>query len=537
MPSPALVFKTADLPAEFEAIHQLNHHTFTTEIPQHQPQPDGRLVDRFHDSNLYLIAKRGDAVVGMLSVRFAPPFSLALKLPDLERHLPPDRRWCEPRLLAIAPEHRGGRILKGLLQLFLSTASAHGTDAAMISAAVNRLPFYQTLGFQPFGPLVGHDGAWFQPMFARREDFNLAMSRRGRFRAIQPSPSPPVSLLPGPVSLLPEVRSALALPPICHRSTAFSPLFNETRLRLRLLTSSPHVTLTSGPATLANDLVGAQLLLLDEPGMVLSNGEFGERLGDHARRLWLPHEHLRLPWGKPLEVPKLAALLDRHPEVRWLWTTHCETSTGHLTNLPALATLCSERGIRLAIDAVSSIGVVPLDLSSVWIASASSGKGLGAIAGLAIVFHQDHARPAPDRLACSLDLGTWADGDGIAATLPSPLISALHAALVHTNWHVRFASLRRYHSLLSERFAALNLPRAAPPDQSSPGIITLTLPPGCPALAVADQLESLGCLVYSRSHWLRSRNWLQFCLMGALTDDDLDRVLAILSDASLWRSA
>jgi hypothetical protein len=63
------------------------------------------------------------------------------------------------------------------------------------------------------------------------------------------------------------------------------------------------------------------------------------------------------------------------------------------------------------------------------------------------------------------------------------------------------------------------------------------LPPGCPALAVADQLESLGCLVYSRSHWLRSRNWLQFCLMGALTDDDIDRVLAILSDASLWRSA
>ena len=390
MPSPALVFKTADLTAEFEAIHQLNHRTFTSEIPQHEPRPDGRLVDRFHDSNLYLIAKRGDDVVGMLSVRFAPPFSLALKLPDLERHLPPDRQWCEPRLLAIAPEHRGGRILKGLLQLFLSTAAAHGTDAAMISAAVNRLPFYKALGFQPFGPLVGHDGAWFQPMFARNEDFNLAMSRRGRFRAIQPSPTPPVSLLPGPVTLLPEVHAALALPPICHRSSAFSPLFNETKLRLRLLTSAPHVTITSGPATLANDLVGAQLLLLDEPGMVLSNGEFGERLGDHARRLWLPHEHLRLPWGKPLEVSKLAAL---------------------------------------------------------------------------------------------------------------------------------------------------NLPRAVPPDQSSPGIITLTLPPDCPALAVADRLESLGCLVYSRSHWLRSRNWLQFCLMGALTDDDIDRVLAILSDTSLWRSA
>ena len=39
MPSPALVFKTADLTAEFEAIHQLNHRTFTSEIPQHQPNP------------------------------------------------------------------------------------------------------------------------------------------------------------------------------------------------------------------------------------------------------------------------------------------------------------------------------------------------------------------------------------------------------------------------------------------------------------------------------------------------------------------
>ena len=532
----ALHFKIADTPADFEAIFRLNHRTFAEEIPQHPAAADGRLVDRLHESNVYLVARLGDEVVGMVAVRFGPPFSLSLKLPELDRHLPEGRCWCELRLLAVDRAHRGGRVFAGLVGFLRETLKARGVDAAMISGFVDRVPFYRTLGFHEFGPLVGREGAWFQPMYLLLEDFERALRRRGRFRAISPLPLEPVCLQPGPVTLLPAVREAMAAPLLCHRSEAFGRLFRETREALCRLTDAAMVEVMAGPATLANDIIGAQLLLLEEPGMVVSNGEFGERLAEHARRLWLPHEHLRLPWGKPLETAKLAALLDRHPEVRWLWTPHCETATGHLVDLPALRRLCRDRDIRLAVDCVSSIGIVPVDLSGIWMASASSGKGLGAVAGLAMVFHDDGVHSAPDRLARSLDLGAWAEGDGVAATLPSPLLAALHASLVNVHWHERFADLNRLQGRLLDRLTELGIPRAATTGTFSPGVITLALPWETPATTVADRLESRGVLCYARSHWLRERNWLQFCLMGALTDDHLDRALEVLEDASIWKS-
>jgi hypothetical protein len=54
---------------EFEAIHRLNYRIFVEEIPQHAPNGDGRLVDRFHAENSYVIAREGDRVLGMLALR------------------------------------------------------------------------------------------------------------------------------------------------------------------------------------------------------------------------------------------------------------------------------------------------------------------------------------------------------------------------------------------------------------------------------------------------------------------------------------
>jgi aspartate aminotransferase-like enzyme len=53
-----------------------------------------------------------------------------------------------------------------------------------------------------------------------------------------------------------------------------------------------------GSGTLANDAIAAQLSLLDGRGLVLSNGEFGERLIDHARRFGLSFDVLKIEWGE-----------------------------------------------------------------------------------------------------------------------------------------------------------------------------------------------------------------------------------------------
>ena len=156
---------------EFEQIHQLNYRTFVEEIPQHPPNTDRRLIDKFHDENTYVVCLAQERVVGMLSVRARRPFSLDAKLENLDSHLPPRRSVCECRLLAVDPAHRNGTVFLGLLKRMVEHSFAEGYDLAVISGTVRQLKLYRHLGFVPFGPRVGSAGAQYQPMYLTKEAF------------------------------------------------------------------------------------------------------------------------------------------------------------------------------------------------------------------------------------------------------------------------------------------------------------------------------------------------------------------------------
>ena len=175
-----LQFKVATEESEFQQIARLNYLTFVREIPQHPEDDSGSLVDRFHLENRYLIALRDADLVGMLALRGRRPFSLDLKLQDLDRYLPEGRRPCEIRLLSIVPHRRHGLVLHGLLRELVRECDGAGYDLALISASVPRLSFYKNLGFLPFGPRVGASEAEFQPMSMTLQ---AAQGRLGRYLA------------------------------------------------------------------------------------------------------------------------------------------------------------------------------------------------------------------------------------------------------------------------------------------------------------------------------------------------------------------
>ena len=100
-----------------------------------------------------------------------------------------------------------------------------------------------------------------------------------------------------------------------------------------------------------------------------------------------------------------------------------------LNDLDEWRSVCSSRGIRLCVDAISSFANAPLDLRGVALASGVSGKGLGAFPGLAFVFHDAPPRHASSSLPRYLDLGLYAEQEGIPFTLSSNLLYAAGAAI------------------------------------------------------------------------------------------------------------
>lgn len=149
-------------PDDLEQIHALNYRTFVEEIPQHHPNPERRLVDRFHAENTYVVCKAGDAVVGMVCVRDRRPFSVDKKIGPFEAHLPPDVpvpvRPCEIRLLAIDPAHRGARVILGLLSHLLSLGLERGHDFALMSGRPANMTLYRGLGLPTLRATHRNDG-------------------------------------------------------------------------------------------------------------------------------------------------------------------------------------------------------------------------------------------------------------------------------------------------------------------------------------------------------------------------------------------
>ena len=152
-PAPELRIKVATEAWEFEQIHQLNYRTFVEEIPQHAPNPEGRLVDRFHAENAYVIVLHGRELVGMLALRHQRPFSLDSKVPNLDAHLPagPKAR-SRLRLLAIVPEFRKTAVFAALFEHAVRHCVEAGFDTAVISATTRQVKLYRHLGCHAVRP-------------------------------------------------------------------------------------------------------------------------------------------------------------------------------------------------------------------------------------------------------------------------------------------------------------------------------------------------------------------------------------------------
>jgi|GEM_PF-60675 len=554
------LFKQADSAAEFEQIHTLNHATFVREIPQHHDSGEGRLVDKFHEKNQYFVAKRGERVVGMLSVHDQPPFSIAERLPDPAFLDSPGMRPLEVRLLAIEPTERASSVFGGLAWAVMQHVRTTGHTHLFISGFEDRHSLYEGLGFEPLGPAVGPTGSRFVPMclpvsrlearHARNDQLWQRRLERGNgsattsgSRTRQSSdqslatsateqPTHEVCLLPGPVSLSAEVSAALQCPPLYHRDTEFIDFFENVRRQLGKLVGGRDVALFVGSGTLANDVVAATLAASSSmSGLILENGEFGRRLIEQAERAGLQPQVLSWPWGRAWDLSAIASMLDDLPPGSWVWGVHHETSTGVVNDLPGLIRLARSRGIRVCVDAVSSLGAMPLDLSDVFLASGTSGKALGAVSGLAFVFadRSEIERSIISRMPAYLDLLAALTHIGPRFTFPSPLLQALVAALTeyatHEQADAKFEHQAALGRFLREQLRSCRLMPLADEHCASPTVTTFAPPDGWTSEAFVDLCREWGFLIGGQSNYLAGRRLVQIATMGAITRDNMQPLL------------
>jgi aspartate aminotransferase-like enzyme len=194
-------------------------------------------------------------------------------------------------------------------------------------------------------------------------------------------------MTPGPTPAPPEVLAAIAQPVIHHRGPDYKKLYAECLARLReVFRTESEVLLFGSSGTGAMESAVANLCSPGEPVLVVSAGYFGERWAALARAYGAEVDHLRYAWGEIPSSDDVASRL-RERSATTVFLTQSETSTGVVSDLQPLAAAAREAGALSIVDAISSLGAVPLETDGWGIDAVAAGaqKALMTPPGLAMV--------------------------------------------------------------------------------------------------------------------------------------------------------
>ena len=199
---------------------------------------------------------------------------------------------------------------------------------------------------------------------------------------------PPTRLMmtPGPSNMDPRVYRALATQLVGHMDPWFIGMMSEVQELLRRVfqttnrMSYPVSASGSGAieATVVNPLEAG------DEAIVCVNGWFSERMAVIGERTAATIHRVEAPYGKPVD-PDDVRRAGRGRKIKFVGLAHGETSSGVLQNIDDFRKVADELGAILAVDAVATLGGVPLDVDRqrIDICFSGSQKTLSAPPGMA----------------------------------------------------------------------------------------------------------------------------------------------------------
>jgi aspartate aminotransferase-like enzyme len=314
-------------------------------------------------------------------------------------------------------------------------------------------------------------------------------------------PSKRYLFTPGPTPVPPEVLAALAEPIVHHRGADFRPVYGECLARLKEVcrTSSDALLFTaSGTGSMESAVAN-----LCSPGarvVVVSAGAFGERWIEIAERYGCEVVALRYAWGEVPSAADLERLLVEAGPVRAVLLTHSETSTGVVCDLRAFADATRPSGAHVVVDAVSSLGAVPLDMDAWGIDVVCSGtqKALMTPPGLAVAAVSDAVWEHEGSSSSPRYYFDWERTRKAQAALDAPftpavsLVRALNVALgllLEEGLDAAFDRHRRLGRACRSGLKGMGLELFSPDDDSSAVVTAAKVPEGVDAAGLVSLLR------------------------------------------------
>ena len=317
------------------------------------------------------------------------------------------------------------------------------------------------------------------------------------------NPSPRLLLGPGPSEVHPRVLSAMGMPLLGHLDPEFVALMDETQNLLRYVfqTENRLTMAISGTGSAGMEAVVVNLIEPGDKMLVCVNGVFGGRMVDVAQRAGAQVSVIERPYGEIFDPEEVKAAIHKvGPKV--VGIVHAETSTGAWQPVEEIAKIAHEAGALIALDTVTGLAGVPVEIDGWEIDAVYSGtqKCLSCPPGLAPVsFSPRAAELIANRktkvqswyLDMSMLQKYWGSDRVYHHTAPISMNFALREALalvVEEGLEARFARHKLNADALKAGLAALDMGIVTVEGHQLPQLTCVRIPEGVDDLTVRKRL-------------------------------------------------
>ena len=195
-------------------------------------------------------------------------------------------------------------------------------------------------------------------------------------------------LTPGPTSVPPEVLLAMSQPIIHHRTEEYRKIFAEANEGLKyLFQTTSDVLIFSSSGTGAMEGAVSNLLSPMNKALVVRGGKFGERFAEICTVYGVEVIPIDVVWGEAVEPKEIESKLALYPDIKAVFTTLCETSTGVVSDIESIGNVVAKHPAALVVDVISGLGAMEYkpDDWHVDVTVGGSQKGLMLPPGLSFV--------------------------------------------------------------------------------------------------------------------------------------------------------
>ena len=203
------------------------------------------------------------------------------------------------------------------------------------------------------------------------------------------NPRKKILMGPGPINVHPRTLKAMSTPLIGHLDPDFLDIMNETKEMLKKVfqTDNELTIPLSGTGSAGMEACLVNLLEPGDKAIICVSGYFSERMVEIVKRCQAEPVIVASEWGTIIKPEQLEEALKKTGKVKLVAAVHAETSTGACQPLEAISALTKKAGALFVVDAVTSLGGIPLKVDEWQIDAIYSGtqKCLGCPPGLSPV--------------------------------------------------------------------------------------------------------------------------------------------------------